>query len=114
MAEYLPNPGGWVRYQVELYEGGSGKKGVGLRDMVLPHIMVTHKHNKTGGLRKVPLMRVKDGDSYVLVASKGGAGKKPVWVYELRANPDVEIRDETTIKKMIVCEVLDDAEGARP
>ena len=102
-----------MRDQVELYEGSIGKKGVGLRDIFLPHIIVTHKDNKTGGLRRVPLMRVKDGDSHVLVASKGGAEKKPVWVYELRINPDVEIRDETTVEKVIVCEVLDDAEGAR-
>ena len=113
MAEYLPNPEGWVRDQVELYEGSGGKDGVGLRDTGLPCIIVTHKGNKTGGIRKVPLMRVKDGDSYVLVASKGGAEKNPVWVYNLRANPDVEIRDETMVKKMTVREVFDDAERAR-
>ena len=105
MAEYLPNPEGWVRDQVELYEGSGGKEGVGLRDTGLPCIIVTHKGNKTGGIRKVPLMRVKDGDSYVLVASKGGAEKNPVWVYNLRANPDVEIRDATEVFKMRVREV---------
>ena len=113
MAEYLPNPEGWVRDQVELYDGSGGKEGVGLRDTGLPCIIVTHKGSKTGGVRKVPLMRVKDGDSYVLVASKGGAEKNPVWVYNLRANPDVEIRDETTVKKMMVREVFDDAGRAR-
>ncbi len=113
MAEYLPNPEEWVRNQVEVYEGSGGKDGVGLRDTGLPCIIVTHKGNKTGGIRKVPLMRVKDGDNYVLVASKGGAEKNPVWVYNLRANPDVEIRDETAVKKMKVREVFDDAEHAR-
>ena len=113
MAEYLPNPEAWVRDQVELYEGSGGKDGVGLRDTGLPCIIVIHKGNKTGGIRKVPLMRVKDGDSYVLVASRGGAPKNPVWVYNLRANPEVEIRDETVVKKMMVREVVDDAERAR-
>ena len=113
MPEYLPNPADWVREQVEVYEGSGGKDGVGLRDTGLPCIIVTHKGNKTGGIRKVPLMRVKDGDSYVLVASRGGAPKNPVWVYNLRASPDVEIRDETVVKKMKVREVTDDTERAR-
>lgn len=113
MPDYLPNPAEWVRNQVEVYEGSGGTDGIGLRDTGLPCIIVTHKGNKTGGIRKVPLMRVKDEDRYVLVASKGGAPKNPVWVYNLRADPDVEIRDETVVKKMKVREVTDEAERAR-
>lgn len=113
MPEYLPNPADWVREQVELYEGSGGTDGIGLRDTGLPCIIVTHKGNKTGGIRKVPLMRVKDGDRYVLVASKGGAPRNPVWVHNLRADPNVEIRDETVVRKMKVREVDDEAEHAR-
>lgn len=113
MREYIPNPADWVREQVEVYEGSGGTDGIGLRDTGLPCIIVTHVGNKTGGIRKVPLMRVKDGDAYVLVASKGGAPKNPVWVYNLRADQNVEIRDETVVKKMQVREVTDDAEHAR-
>ena len=113
MREYIPNPADWVREQVEVYEGSGGTDGIGLRDTGLPCIIVTHVGNKTGGIRKVPLMRVKDGDAYVLVASKGGAPKNPVWVNNLRADPNVEIRDETVVKKMKVREVADDAERAR-
>jgi F420H(2)-dependent quinone reductase len=68
-------------------------------------IIVTHIGNKTGAIRKTPLMRVKDGDSYVLVGSQGGAPADPVWVHNLRANPDVEIRDETVVQPMRVREV---------
>ena len=46
--------------------------------------------NKTGGIRKIPLMRVKVDDAYVLVGSMGGQPKNPSWVYNLRANPDVD------------------------
>jgi deazaflavin-dependent oxidoreductase (nitroreductase family) len=56
---------------------------------------------------------VKDGSTYVLVGSVGGAPKHPVWVYNLRANPDVEIRDMTAVHPMKVREVKDDAERAR-
>jgi deazaflavin-dependent oxidoreductase (nitroreductase family) len=113
MAEYIPSPIKWVRDQVELYEGSGGTEGVGLRDTGLPCIIVTHTGNKTGSIRKTPLMRVKDGDSYVLVASKGGAPRNPEWVYNLRTYPDVELRDATDVRAMRVREVKDDEERAR-
>src|SRR6266545_4485989 len=97
MAEYVPSPREWVRDQVELYERSGGTDGTTLRDTGLPVILVTHTGNKTGAIRKTPLMRVKDGDTYVLVGSQGGAPKDPVWVHNLRANPKVELRDETVV-----------------
>ena len=113
MAEYLPSPTDWVREQVELYEGSGGTQGLTLRDTGLPVIVVTNRGNVTGGIRKTPLMRVKDGNNYVLVGSKGGAPKNPDWVYNLRADASVEIRDETEVFDMRVREVEDDTERAR-
>ena len=113
MATYVPSPGEWVREQVELYESSGGTRGATLLDTGLPVIIVTHTGNKTGAIRKTPLMRVKDGNRYVLVGSKGGAPTNPVWVYNLRVNPDVEIRDETAVRPMRVREIEDEAERAR-
>ena len=113
MAEYIPSTSDWVREQVEVYEGSGGTDGTTLRDTGLPVIIVTNRGNQTGAIRKTPLMRVKDGSNYVLVASKGGAPQNPVWVYNLRADGDVEIRDETEVYTMKVREVSDDAERAR-
>lgn len=113
MPRYIPSPVKWVRDQVELYEGSGGTEGVGLRDTGLPCIIVTHTGNRTGAIRKTPLMRVKNGDSYVLVASRGGAPTNPVWVYNLRAHPDVELRDATEVQAMRVREVEDADERAR-
>ena len=79
----------------------------------MPVIIVTHTGNKTGAVRKTPLMRVKDGTNYVLVGSTGGAPKNPVWVYNLRANPLVELRDLAVVRKMRVREVSDTAERER-
>ena len=73
MAKYVPSPRDWVREQVELYEKSGGTEGTTLRDTGLPVIIVTHIGNKTGAIRKTALMRVKDGNSYVLVGSQGGA-----------------------------------------
>jgi F420H(2)-dependent quinone reductase len=113
MAKYVPSPRDWVREQVELYESSGGTEGTTLRDTGLPVIIVTHMGNKTGAIRKTPLMRVKDGNSYVLVGSQGGAPTDPAWVHNLRANPDVEIRDETVVRPMRVREVMDEAERSR-
>ena len=113
MAEYIPSPRQWVRDQVELYEKSGGKEGTTLRDTGLPVIIVTHTGNKTGAIRKTPLMRVKDGANYVLVGSVGGAPQNPVWVNNLRAKPDVELRDLTVVQRMRVREVTDDKERAR-
>ena len=113
MPEYIPSPRDWVRDQVALYESSGGAQGTTLRDTGLPVIIVTHSGNKTGAIRKTPLMRVKDGDRYVLVASLGGAPKNPVWVHNLRANPHIELRDETVVRPMRVREVTDRSERAR-
>ena len=97
MAEYIPTPIGWVREQVELYESSGGTKGTTLRDTGLPCVLVTHTGNKTGAIRKTPLMKVKDKESYVLVGSQGGAPKNPQWVNNLRSNANVEIYDATEV-----------------
>lgn len=113
MANYIPSPRDWVREQVELYESSNGIKGTTLRDTGLPVIIVTHRGNRTGAVRKTPLMRVRDGNAYVLIASQGGAPQDPVWVHNLRANPDVELRDLAVVTPMRTREVTDPAERAR-
>lgn len=113
MPAYVPSPIKWVRDQVDLYERSGGTEGTTLLDTGLPVVIVTHRGNRTGSVRKTPLMRVKDGDGYVLVASQGGAPKNPLWVYNLRDDPDVEVRDMTEVTPMRVREVEDPAERAR-
>ena len=113
MTTYIPPAIDWVREQVELYEGSGGVEGTTLRDTGLPCVIVTNTGNKTGAVRKTPLMRVKVSDGYVLIGSYGGRPKDPVWVHNLRANPDVGIRDKTEVFKMRVREVTEDPERAR-
>lgn len=113
MAEYIATPVDWVRQQVEQYEASGGTEGTTLRDTGLPCIIVTHMGNKSGAVRKTPLMQVRDDANYVLIGSMGGAPNNPVWVYNLRANPEVEIRDHTEVFNMRAREVTDDAERAR-
>jgi ABC-type uncharacterized transport system substrate-binding protein len=52
-----------------------------------------HRSQPSPPRRQTPLMRVKDGDSYVLVGSEGGAPKDPVWVHNLRSADRASRRD---------------------
>ena len=113
MSEYIPSPRGWVAEQVELYEGSGGTEGLNLRNTDLPVIIVTNRGWKTGAIRKTPLMRVVDGNNYILVASHGGAPDHPFWYHNLKADPNVEIRDKTEVYRMRVREVVDSAERKR-
>lgn len=109
MSNYIPSSSQWVAEHVERYEGSGGREGTTLRDTGLPVIIVTNRGHKTGAIRKTPLMRVVDGENYILIASQGGAPKHPMWYHNLKADPNVEIRDETEVHPMRVREV-DDAE----
>jgi F420H(2)-dependent quinone reductase len=113
MSEYIPSPREWVAEQVELYEDSGGTQGLTLRDTGLPVIIVTNRGRKTGATRKTPLMRAVDGNNYILVASQGGAPKHPQWYFNLKADPNVEIRDKTEVYSMRVREVADPTERHR-
>jgi F420H(2)-dependent quinone reductase len=85
--EYAPSTQQWVRNQVETYERTGGREANTLLDTGLPIIIVTTRGNKTGKVRKTPLMRVEHDGAYALVGSQGGAPKHPVWVRNLKADP---------------------------
>jgi deazaflavin-dependent oxidoreductase (nitroreductase family) len=90
--DYEASPTGWVSKQVDAYEASGGAKGNTI--VGLPVIVVTTRGNKSGKLRKTPLMRVEHDGAYALVASLGGSPKHPVWLYNLRADPKaVAIQD---------------------
>src|ERR1700683_4151471 len=92
--EYEPSPSQWVRDQVDAYEASGGQRANTLGDTGLPVIIVTSRGNKSGKLRKTPLMRVEHDGEYLLVASQGGAPKNPVWYHNLTADPEaVTIQD---------------------
>ena len=111
MTQYIPSPTRWVAEQVELYESSGGTQGTMLRG--LPVVIVTNQGSKTSAIRKTPLMRAIDGENYILVASRGGAPEHPLWVYNLRTNPNVEIRDGVNVHKMRVREMTDPEERQR-
>src|SRR3954454_23005774 len=91
--EYEPSSWGWVREQVEEYEASGGTRANTLRDTGLPVVIVTTRGQRSGKIRKFPLMRVEHAGEYALVASIGGAPKDPQWAATLRAEPLVMVQD---------------------
>lgn len=97
-----------MRDQVEQYESSGGTQGTTLSDTGLPVVIVTNLGTKSGKLRKTPVMRVEHDGSYAVVASKGGAPEHPVWYYNIRDNPRVELQDGPRKQDMIAREVSGD------
>jgi F420H(2)-dependent quinone reductase len=91
-------PSAWppIADQVRLFEETGGAQGNELEGK--PCIILWTKGRHSGSVRKVPLMRVKDGDRYAVVASLGGAPKHPVWYLNLTADPHVSLQDGTELK----------------
>jgi deazaflavin-dependent oxidoreductase (nitroreductase family) len=60
-------------------------------------LLLTHTGAKSGRSYTTPLAYTRDGDHFVIIASKGGAPNHPDWYYNLLAHPDVqvEIGDDT-------------------
>lgn len=56
-----------------------------------PIVELTTIGAKTGKLRQVPVLGVRDGATWVLVASNWGRPTHPAWYHNLRANPEVQV-----------------------
>lgn len=101
--EYAPSTADWARKQAERYEETNGETAGSLRGR--PVIVLTSVGAKTGRLRKTALMRVERDGVYAVVASLGGATRNPVWYYNLKANPQVELQDRATKRDYTAREV---------
>src|SRR5262245_56912920 len=65
---------------------------IGHRVLGVPCVLLRTEGRKSGKTRTNGLVYAKDGNDYVVVASKGGDPKNPAWLHNLKANPDVEVQ----------------------
>jgi deazaflavin-dependent oxidoreductase (nitroreductase family) len=95
MADFSAIP--WIAKHIELYKtdpeeahmwdsGPLGGPGV------LPTLLLTTTGRKSGEPRALPLIYGTIGDSYIVIASKGGMPKHPVWFLNLEAKPECELQ----------------------
>jgi deazaflavin-dependent oxidoreductase (nitroreductase family) len=104
--EYEPSTSDWARENAEKYMESGGAEGTELQGK--PVILLTTIGAKTGKIRKTPLMRVEHDGEYAVVASLGGAPKNPVWYYNIKAHPQVELQDGSVTKDYEAREVFGD------
>jgi deazaflavin-dependent oxidoreductase (nitroreductase family) len=81
---------GWVADHLRRYLETDGEEGHLWRGV--PTLLLTTRGRRTGRLRRTPLIYGRDGDAYVVVASKGGTPEHPAWFLNLREDPDVTIQ----------------------
>jgi deazaflavin-dependent oxidoreductase (nitroreductase family) len=108
--EYEPSTSDWARENAETYVKSGGTQGTELKGR--PVILLTTVGAKSGKIRKTPLMRVEHDGEYAVVASLGGAPKNPVWYYNIKKNPRVELQDGPTTRDYDSREVFGDEKAA--
>jgi F420H(2)-dependent quinone reductase len=79
-----------LRIHEELYKRTDGR--LGHRMIGVPTLLLRTTGRRSGAVRTNALVYAQDGDDYLVVASNGGADRSPAWLYNLRAQPDVEVQ----------------------
>ena len=98
-AKLAPNLPGWMQDHAKRYLSSGGTEGhmykmaqPGRPEITVPSLLLTTTGRKSGDKFMFPLFYGKAGDSYFVVASKGGAPEHPGWYRNILANPDVEVQ----------------------
>ena len=95
MTEAAPSPihdsdQEWIKSQVDEYIATDGAKPVFRYGA--PLVLMTTQGRKSGQWRRIALIGASDGDSVLVVASRGGGPKHPSWYHNLVANPRVWVQ----------------------
>ncbi|WP_328472059.1 nitroreductase family deazaflavin-dependent oxidoreductase [Streptomyces sp. NBC_00448] len=115
MSAYDPNnvkisPSTWVAEQAERYESSNGTEGTDMNGS--PCLLIDYLGRRSGVWHRTVLIYGRDGEDYLIVASKGGADEHPVWFLSVRDNPEVHLRVGTE-RFAARAEVLSPQEKAR-
>lgn len=92
---------------VEAYTRTGGAEGYEWKDGSHIILLTTTGH-RSGEDRTVPLIFGRDGDDYLIVASKGGADAPPAWYVNLEANPTVTVQDRANVFTAVARTANDD------
>lgn len=88
--EPLESALGWVADHARRYIETDGEDGHMWRGC--PTLVLVTRGRRSGKLRRQMLIYGRDGDNYLIVASKGGADDHPLWYLNLTANPEVDVQ----------------------
>ncbi len=86
----VDSPTGWVKAHIDRYVATNGEDGHIWRGVTT--LLLTVNGRRSGQPYRTALIYGRDGDNYIIVASKGGAQEHPEWYRNLSAHPDVEVQ----------------------
>ncbi|MFI1098019.1 nitroreductase family deazaflavin-dependent oxidoreductase [Streptomyces sp. NPDC020917] len=89
-ADVKVSPTSWVSEQARRYEESDGTEATDMNGS--PCLLLDYLGRKSGQWLRTVLIYGRDGDDYLIVASKGGAPEHPLWYLSLRDNPEVHVR----------------------
>ena len=89
--DVIDSPVGWVSDHIKEYVASGGEQGHEWRPGV-PTLLLTTTGRRSGQRRRSALIYGRDGDAYLVVASKGGAPAHPAWYLNLSEDPNVEVQ----------------------
>ncbi len=105
-AKLAPKLPTWMVEHANRYLASGGTEGhmykinvPGKGEITAPALLLTTTGRKSGDKFIFPLFYGTDGDSYFVVASKGGAPEHPGWYRNILANPEVEVQVGTKTLK---------------
>jgi deazaflavin-dependent oxidoreductase (nitroreductase family) len=78
-------------YNQQTIDEFHAKKGLGVGPFGDHVLLMTARGAKSGESITTPLVYRRDGDRYIVIASKGGAPSNPLWFDNVGANPEVEV-----------------------
>lgn len=85
----MSSPNDWNKQIIEEFHANGGKVGGPFANGTLLLLHTTGA--KSNQPRINPLAYTKDGDNFIIIASKGGAPTNPDWYYNILAHPNVSI-----------------------
>jgi deazaflavin-dependent oxidoreductase (nitroreductase family) len=88
--EPFDSPTGWVREHIQRYIATDGQEGHIWKGVTT--LLLTTIGRRSGKPRRTALIYGREGDRYIVVASKGGAEEHPNWYRNLTAHPEVEVQ----------------------
>lgn len=96
--DYVPSPWDPVADHVQRYLDTDGEDGAEWEGAQVVILSTTGR--MSGRLRRTPLIRITDGDNYLLVASMGGAPEHPKWYLNLVDHPEATIQDRAEVHEV--------------
>jgi deazaflavin-dependent oxidoreductase (nitroreductase family) len=79
-----------LRLQQAIYKATDGR--IGHMMLGVPTLLLRTTGRRSGQPRTNALVYARDGEDYLVVASNGGSDKAPAWLFNLRANPEVQVQ----------------------